>query len=146
MLSGLSKQDVRPWRTYAFGASLAIVVVLSACASVVGDAAGVVKQRAEDRWSALVRGEFMQAYTYSTPAFRAVVTLDGYRNRFGGAVKWVGSEVIRVDCPEAVKCDVTVRVDYKPIMLGRVGGVLSTHVDETWLLEDGQWWLFQPLT
>jgi hypothetical protein len=121
-------------------------LVMTACASMPGSGPqGLVKQRAAERWSALVSGEFIRAYSYNTPGFRAVVTPDGFRNRFGGAVKWVGSEVVKVDCPDAVKCTVTMRVDFKPVVSGKAGGDVSTHVDETWLLEDGQWWFFQPL-
>lgn len=121
-------------------------IVLAGCASVAGNSAGeLVKQRATDRWSALVRGEFSKAYTYSTLGFRTVVTLDGFRSRFGNAVQWVGSEVTEVVCPEATKCDAKVRIDFKPVVSGKAGGEISTYVDETWLLEDGQWWYFQPL-
>jgi hypothetical protein len=121
-------------------------IALAGCASLSGHGVNdAVKQRASERWSALVRGEFTQAYAYSTPGFRAVVTAEGFRNRFGGAVKWVGSEVVKVECPETVKCDVTVRVDFKPVVSGRAGGDISTHVGETWLLEDGQWWYFQSI-
>ncbi len=135
--------NIRAGRVWLAGLT---TLVMTACASMPGSGPqGVVKQRAAERWSALVSGEFTRAYSYNTPGFRAVVTPDGFRNRFGGAVKWVGSEVVNVDCPEPAKCVATVRVDFKPVMSGRAGGEISTHVDETWLLEDGKWWFFQPL-
>jgi hypothetical protein len=126
--------------------TLVTAIALAGCASMPGsDVSDAVKKRASERWSALVRGEFSQAYAYSSPGFRAVVTADGFRNRFGGAVKWVGSEVVKVNCSEPAKCELTVRVDFKPVVSGRAGGEISTHVDETWVLQDGQWWFFQPL-
>jgi hypothetical protein len=104
-----------------------------------------VRQRATERWQALIAGQFSQAYTFNTPGFRAVVTPDGYRNRFGGAVSWTGVEVIRVECPEANKCQAELRIDFKPTLSLQNSGKLSTHIDETWLLEDGKWWFFQKI-
>lgn len=141
--SRLGVKDNRPGKVWLAGLA---ALVMTACASVPGSGPqGLVKQRAAERWSALVSGEFTRAYSYNTPGFRAVVTPDGFRNRFGGAVKWVGSEVSKVDCPDAAKCTVTMRIDFKPVVSGKAGGDVSTHVEETWLLEDGQWWFFQPL-
>lgn len=121
-------------------------LTLSACASLGGgNPQEQVRQRATERWQALVAGEFSRAYTYSTPGFRAVVTPDGYRSRIGSAVTWLGAEVIRVNCPEANKCTALLRIDYKPVLIRQNGVKVSTHIDETWLFEDGQWWFFQKI-
>lgn len=124
-----------------------VALMLSACASVEGGGMPEqqVRERATQRWQALINGEFSRAYTYNTPGFRAVVTLDGYRNRFGGAVTWLAAEVIRVNCPEAKKCEAFLRIDFKPTLSRQKAANLSTHVDETWLFEDGQWWYFQKI-
>jgi hypothetical protein len=125
---------------------LCVALTLSACASLSsGTPEEQVRQRATERWQALVAGQFSRAYSYNTPGFRAVVSPDAYRNRFGSALTWLGAEVIRVNCSEVNKCIALVRVDFKP-MLGRQNGTkMSTHVDETWLLEDRQWWFFQTI-
>lgn len=121
-------------------------LALAACASMGGGAETKVSQRASERWKALVAGEFSKAYVYSTPGYREIVTVDGFRGRFGSAVVWVGAEVVSVICPEPVKCNAVIRLEYKPLKGGRSGTPLNTHIDETWLLEGGQWWVFQPLT
>lgn len=128
-------------------ATLSVVLTLSACASLGGggNPQEQVRQRANERWQALVKGEISRAYSYNAPGFRAVVTQDGYRNRIGSSVTWLGAEVIRVECPEADKCTAVVRIDYKPVMMRQNNDKFSTHVDETWLLEDGQWWFFQKM-
>ncbi len=134
-------------RSVAWLTTLCASMVLAACASLGSKPPEEqVTQRATERWKALVAGEFSRAYSYTTPGFRAVVTQDGYRNRFGGAVIWVGAEVVRVTCSaDNAKCDAVVRIDYKAVLGRTRDSVISTHIDETWLHEDGQWWLFQKI-
>lgn len=126
--------------------SLLASLTLAACASLGGGSPQEqVRQRATERWQALVGGEYSRAYSFNTPGFRAVVTSDGYRNRIGSSVIWVGAEVIGVSCPEADKCLARVRIDYQPIQNFQGGDKVSTHIDETWLLDDGKWWFFQKI-
>ena len=134
-------------RWAALCATLGVALTLSACASLGGGSnpQQQVSQRATERWQALVKGEISRAYSYNTPGFRAVVTPDSYRYRFGSAVNWVGAEVIRVTCPDADKCTALLRIDFKPVLSRPGGAPISTHIDETWLLENGQWWFFQKI-
>lgn len=126
--------------------SLCACFTLAACASLGGGTPEEqVRQRATERWQALAGGQFSRAYNFNTPGFRAVVSPDAYRNRFGSAISWLGAEVMRVNCAEAQKCLALVRVDYKLVLGRQKGGKLSTHIDETWLFEDGQWWFFQKI-
>lgn len=128
------------------GAMVAATLALGACASLGNsNPEAQVTQRANERWKHMVAREFDKAYAYSTPAFRDVVTPESYRGRFGPAVKWVGAEVVRVNCPEPAKCVAVVRLDFSPL-LGRASGqTYNTHFDETWLLENGQWSIFQNI-
>jgi len=135
-----------PWRRIAALAPLCASLVLAACASLGGKAPqDQVRQRASERWQALVAGDFTKAYNYSTPGYRAVVNADAFRGRHGTAVKWVGSEVVSVKCPEATRCLANIRLEVQPLLGGRFGDKIDTHIDETWLLEDGQWWVFQSI-
>ena len=137
----------RRMRWASLCATLCVALTLSACASLGGggNPQQQVRQRATERWQALVKGEISRAYSYNTPGFRAVVTPDGYRNRIGSSVIWLGAEVNRVECLEADKCTAVVRIDYKPVMMRQNSDKFSTHVDETWLFEDGEWWFFQKI-
>ena len=133
-------------RWTSFCTALCAALTLSACASLGGgNPQELVRQRATERWQALVAGEFSRAYNYNTPGFRAIITPDGYRNRFGNAVTWLGAEVINVNCSDADKCTAQLRIDYKPALNRQRRFKVSTHVDETWLFEDGQWWYFQKI-
>ena len=121
-------------------------VALVACAGVSQSSPEeTVKQRVNERWKTLVSGDFARSYAYTAPSFRGLISQDVYRGRIGGAVNWVAGEVATVECPEAIKCIARVRIDYKPLLRGRSGSTVSTYVNETWVLEDGQWWAFEPL-
>jgi hypothetical protein len=119
--------------------------VLIGCAAVAPPTPeGVVRELATQRWKALMAGDMAKAYEYAAPSYRSVTTLDAYKAQFGGAVNWVGAEVVSVAC-EAEKCTPVVRIEVKPLLGTKFGNTISTHVDETWLLEDGRWWFFQKL-
>lgn len=144
-----SPQSRTPQRTSRWAtlcASLAGAIVLTACASMGTAPQDQVKQRATERWQALVAGEFDKAYSYNTPGFRALVTPAAYRGRTGSAVKWVGAEVTQVNCTEPAKCNVQIKLDYQPVLGGKIAGSYSTYLDESWLQEDSQWWIFQPIS
>jgi len=135
-----------PWRRIAALAPLCASLVLAACASLGGSSPqDRVQERASQRWQALVTGDFTKAYDFSTPAFRAVVNRDSFRGRFTTSVKWEGAEVVSVKCAEPTRCTANVRIDFKPLLGSGFGDKINTHIDETWLLEDGQWWVFQSI-
>ena len=126
--------------------ALCLSATLVACAGMTtAPPEEVVKQRVNERWKTLVSGDFARSYSYTAPSFRGLISQDVYRGRIGGAVSWVAGEVASVQCPEAIKCVARVRIDYKPLLRGRAGDTFSTYTDETWVLEDGQWWAFEPL-
>ena len=104
-----------------------------------------VKARATALLKAKMAGDFEKAYNMTAPSYRAVAKLFRYRAENSAAPGWTGAEVIDVSCEEPTKCSAKVRIDFKPLLGVRFGDTISTHVDETWLTEDGQWWLFPRL-
>ncbi|GAC1599686.1 MAG: hypothetical protein NVS3B2_01160 [Ramlibacter sp.] len=104
-----------------------------------------VKARAQQRADALVKRDFARAYEFFTPAYRAAVSADTYRNSIGNALVLVSSQVESVECESLEKCIAKVRVETKPLVVPRFTGTITTYADETWLLEAGQWWFFQKL-
>lgn len=119
--------------------------VLTACAGLqTAPPEEVVKQRATERWQALLKRDTKKAYEYTAPSYRAAVSAEAFGSKFGTAVVWVAADVVSVTC-ETAKCTATVRIEAKPLMGAKFGNTISTHVDETWLLEDGGWWFFQKL-
>lgn len=115
-------------------------LVLGGCASLSTKPEDIVQRRAQERWTALMKGQFDKSHAYMTPGYRQAVPFERYRARFGSAASWQKAEVRNVEC-QPDKCDVTVRVHTKVAVRG--APILESDLRETWLLEDGQWWLFQ---
>ncbi|MCW5305118.1 hypothetical protein D8B30_17835 [Verminephrobacter eiseniae] len=129
------------WRA----AAVAAMVALTGCAAPTpASPEQAVEQRANARWKALLAGDIKQAYGFITPSYRAVTSLERYSADLGGVATWIGAQVVRVECATE-KCTAVVKIEAKPIFTTPYRGTITTAVDETWLLEDGQWWLYQKL-
>lgn len=128
--------------------AIAAAVALVACATPGGNTAEeAVMQRANARWKLLVARDFAAAYDYNTATFKSLVTLDTFKSRTGASVLWLDAEAVGVKCPDAEKpekCTARIRIDFKPTLRSS-GDKFSTYVDETWLLEAGQWSVFEPV-
>lgn len=125
------------------------LVGIGGCASLVSGPEDKVKALATQRWQYLVEGDFDKAYEMATPGFRKVRNLRDYRVRKSAVpVKWVAAEVLRVECSPAekpTKCVARIKLDSTPVVPSGFKGVLSSGIDETWLFEDGHWWVFESL-
>ena len=119
-------------------------VALAACASMATKPEDVVRARAAQQWSARIAGDLAATYKFTTPSYRGATTLESYKKGFGGAVQIKSAEVATVTCESADKCTVNTKVEAKPLLLfgRRELPAIVTYIDETWLREDGQWWLF----
>lgn len=127
-------------------APLLATLALVACAAVgTGTPQSQITKRATERWQALIASDFPRAYTYGTPSFRSIVPQENYRIRFGAGVTWLGAEVMGVECPEETKCIAKIRIDFKPLLGRNTNAKYSSQVDETWLLDNGQWWIFESV-
>ncbi|MBK6652060.1 MAG: hypothetical protein IPG42_21715 [Betaproteobacteria bacterium] len=80
------------------------------------------------------------AYELTAPSYRAKADFAEYRKKFGPGMQWTGSEVVSVKCAET-QCNVRLRVDARSPVPHVYDGIISTAVDEVWVLEDGKWWL-----
>lgn len=103
-----------------------------------------VTARSNAYWQARIKGDYASAYGYATPAYRKLHTAEQYRLQFGQGAALEGAEVVKVTC-EPQKCVTRVKISAKPALAGLKVGTIATHLSETWLLEDGQWWLYQDL-
>lgn len=102
----------------------------------------VIKQRAEARWDALIKGNYETAYGFLTSAQRSVVSLQQYKGSIGGAVLWQVARVddIRYDSPTVAA--VSVAVTYRFMPPGSGGKEIESvrQMQEKWLYKDGGWW------
>lgn len=114
--------------------------MLAGCASLSRKPEDIVRERAQARWNALLKRDFERAYGYISPGGRAVVPLATYRGRIGTAVAWKSAEVSSVTCETLEKCTVQVKVTYLPAMRRAAIGTIERYLDETWVVDAGQWW------
>lgn len=146
-ISPRSLRSLKLVRPVSIALAVLAASVLASCQSLMQpqDAAAVVKQRAEARWTALMAGDFRKAYTFMAPSFRAVVDADRFSKQFGGGgVSWEKAQVVDVKCSDD-QCKTVLKISYRPLLGGRKGDPFFTHFDETWIREDGQWWMFQKV-
>jgi hypothetical protein len=118
---------------------------LSGCATLHSKPEDAVTQRANQRWEALIKGDIDQAYAYNAPGFRAVVDKAGFRSRTGIAGRWHSAQVANVTCDTETRCKAVIKLEFSTLIPGHSKDRMTTHIDETWLLEDGQWWIFQKV-
>jgi hypothetical protein len=99
-----------------------------------------IRQRATARWQALIFGKFDMSYALHSPSYRKAKPYDKYFAESGNAFQWTAVEVYGVRCEEAA-CNVRLAVTINSPLPQKFNGTMTTAVDETWVLEEGQWWL-----
>lgn len=124
-------------------------LVVSGCATMVPEDSEkwrdsqtpVLRERSEMRWDALVKGDFEKVYSYLSPDYRAVVTLQQYRGKFGRALEWRVARAYQVNYDSPTVASVSVEVAYR-VGLPPKGEVIETKkfLTEKWLYKDGEWW------
>lgn len=121
------------------------VLALAGCASLSPSTPETtVSQRSKAYWAARQAGQVDKAYALTPPSYRQVRTLEQFKSQFGNAAVVQGAEAIKVTC-EPEKCVARIKLNVTPALAGLKMGTIATHLDETWLLEDGQWWRYQDL-
>ena len=137
-----------------FGGAVLALAIIAGCAAMGGGLtkdtppevkAAAVKERSSARWEALIKGDKDAAYTYLSPGTRQMMTLEQYRAR-PQAITYTAAQVEKVDCEaETCKVGLMVTYDYLPAKgTTRAKGV-TTYLQETWVLENGQiWFAWRP--
>ncbi|ABA57276.1 hypothetical protein Noc_0763 [Nitrosococcus oceani ATCC 19707] len=101
----------------------------------------VVGQRAVERWQALAQRDMEKAYSYLSPGYRAVNSLELYQARIGDKVQWKGATVKKIACADNT-CDVTLTLRYRyatPPTGSHYEG--ERPIKEKWTQTEDQWWL-----
>lgn len=132
-------------RRLGAGALALSALVLAGCATMgASTPEAAVEQRAVAYWKARQAGQLDKVYALTPPSYRQVRTLDQFKMQFGAAAAVQGAEVTKVTC-EPEKCVVRLKLSVTPALAGVKIANIDTYLDETWLLEDGQWWHHQDL-
>jgi predicted small secreted protein len=128
------------------GIAVLLAVLLAAsvagCASMPGggkDLAPEAKQalvtkRVNARWSALIKGDLDQAYTFMSAGSREAMPLELYKDKIKPGM-WRAVRIDGVDC-EAEICHVKMTLTYDHRMMKGI----QTPFEETWILEKGNAW------
>ena len=94
----------------------------------------LVKERAQARWDALVKGDVKGAYTFLSPGSRAVLNFESY----AAAIRvgfWKSARVERVECKTVDACEAHATIEYE-----YQGQRIKTPLRETWIREGTDWW------
>jgi hypothetical protein len=124
------------WFAGIFGwiAALAIVAMTGCAAVGPKTPQEVVGERAQQRWDALVKGDFHAAYAFMSPGSRQVMSEQEYvaslRSDF-----WKSAKVERVECATPDACDVVLTIEYE-----FKGRRIKTPFRESWIREGSDWW------
>jgi len=101
-----------------------------------------LKERVLARWQALIKRDFEVAYSFETPAYRAIYTPRQFMGQQGGQVGWRAAKVkeIRYDDPNVAW--VLVEITFQFAEAGENGQVrdMTQDLNEIWLRKDEQWW------
>jgi hypothetical protein len=141
-LNSLSSNIARTVRAIVFkNSALAVVVASLALSGCAGFAqrpdAEVVKERAQARWDALVKGDVDKAYAYLSPGSRATMTAAQYAGSLNVGF-WKKVTVDEVRCSSAQQCDAILTVEYE-----FRGSRTKTPMKESWIKEGSTWWYVQ---
>lgn len=115
-----------------------VLVGMSGCAAFKPrPAEEIVKERAQARWDALVKGDLLAAYGFFSPGSRAMLTPVQYANsiRLGF---WKSAKVEKVECATQDSCFAHVAIEYE-----FQGKRTKTPLGETWIREGSDWWYIQ---
>jgi hypothetical protein len=118
-------------------AAVAVSGLLGCAAVDLRDDDVVVKEKAQARWDALVRGDSRAAYEYLSPTSRAVLTPDAYAASLRPGF-WKLAKVDSVSCATKDSCDAQVTIEYE-----HQGRRMKTPARETWIRDGSQWWYLQ---
>lgn len=129
------------------------IAVLAACGSNPANNSAqrvALEERAAARWTALSKRDWNTAYSYTSPAYRSVISQNLYRQKFSYQVEWelTSVEFLNYDRAAAV-ASVRVRVMSRAVKQTNAAsaalGSVPTGYVEQWVLRDGQWWYSSTL-
>ena len=97
-VEGVESLAISGLRRFAGRAILGVfAIAISGCAMLdTRPPEEIVKERAQARWSAMVKGDMKVVYDYLSPGSRAVVSAEAYASQFRVGF-WKAAEVDKVD-------------------------------------------------
>jgi hypothetical protein len=119
-------------------ATAMLVIAVAGCAAMKPQSPEeAVRERAQARWDALVKGDVKAAYAFLSPGSRAVMTSESYASSIRVGF-WKSAQVNRVACENPEKCEAQATIEYE-----YNGQRLKAPVREVWIRERTDWWYVQ---
>ncbi|WP_020561100.1 hypothetical protein [Thiofilum flexile] len=98
----------------------------------------LVKELAQQRWTALLQSNPTKAYQYYTKAFQDTTPLKQFENSIRGVGLWRSAQVMDAQCKDS-QCQVNVKVTVAMKMRGLPEPIETSEViQETWM-KDTAW-------
>lgn len=100
-----------------------------------------LRERVQQRWDAVIAGDFAKAYEYESPEYRKEHTLKEYVSQFGGMVEWHMASVkeVRYDGDNEAEVVLSLGISFSPT--GGDDPVRTTaELEERWAKIEGKWW------
>ena len=127
----MGSMKLRGWAAFVVAGSL-----LAGCTGLTARAPEeAVKERAQARWDALVKGDVKTAYEYFSPGSREGYSLQSYEASIRKGF-WKKAEVKQVKCESSDRCQADVTIEYE--FMGRR---TPSGLQEAWIREGGNWWV-----
>ena len=111
-----------------------LAVAMWGCATVQSSPEAALKERAQARWDALLKGDFNTAYGFMSPGSRSIITTSEYAASLKAGF-WKSAVVETVECGSAQSCEVAATIEYE-----HLGRRTKTPLRETWIREGRDWW------
>lgn len=118
-------------------------IVLAGCATTSGGGSNSsVVKRADQRWDALLAGEFEKAYEYYSPGFRSSHSRGDFElTQRLRKVQYRDAEFVEQDC-DSERCTLSYRVRYhiSSPLPGLENWDSHSIEKETWIKTQDEWW------
>jgi ABC-type Fe3+-hydroxamate transport system substrate-binding protein len=95
-----------------------------------------VVAKAQQRWNALLKFDYAEAYKFISPVGRSKMKVQDYLGRVN--MGHMRKAVVQSASCEAEICEVKVALDYVVPVKGDIP--VSQVVSESWILDEGNWW------
>ncbi|UCU99849.1 hypothetical protein [Acidovorax radicis] len=102
-----------------------------------------VESRAATYWKARASADPKTAYALLAPAYRDLKSEKDFVGQFGAGANLRDTGVAKVTCEAPDRCTARISLTAKPMVPGLNLPVVTTYLDDTWVLEQGQWWRFE---
>ena len=121
-----------------------VLAAISGCATIGNQTPEQqVEARASTYWKARASADPKTAYSLMAPAYRGLKSEKDFVGDYGAGAPVKETGVSKVTCESEVSCTARISLTAKPMIPGLNMPLITTYLDDKWVLEDGQWWRFE---